>query len=227
MVQNQRNGRHTSCSFLAAILLLLLTLLLRAHAESIVENDGETEGTIRECEITLTYEVAGLNETAFEANFIIRNNSPNELKDWNVFWKYEAEKVIPESVEGAVLLEDEVTTDGIIGEFNVTNTEDNAPILPFSTITFNLMAETTLEVENRANVSRAPNTIRVNGLHCQQILTADRPGTNEGYLSYLRFQEEQCLSPAEFGEDTTLRVVNRCQANYCCCAYADVGQYCS
>jgi hypothetical protein len=214
-----------------AVLPLLLSLRHHhaiAHAESIVENDGQTEGTLKECDITLTYEVGGLNETTFEANFILRNNSPHELSAWNVFWKYEAEEVIPESVEGAVLLEDEVDAIGRMGEFNVTNTEENAPIPPFSTTSFSLLAETTLAVENRANVSRAPNTIRVNGLHCQQILTADRPGHHEGYLEYIRFQERQCLSPAELGEeDITIRVAHTCQANYCCCEIGKVGQYCN
>ena len=103
----------TSTAAIALFLALALFLAFAcfsgsARAQELnetVEQDDENlfETNALECEIELTYSASAINMPKFDATFAIRNNRPTELSAWQVVWRYENEKLIPGSVEGAPL----------------------------------------------------------------------------------------------------------------------------
>merc|ERR1711981_771762 len=105
-------------------------------------NDDGTLSSALECEIELEYSASAINMPKFDATFAIRNNRPSNLSAWQVVWRYENEKLIPGSVDGAILL----ATGTSSGQpARVVNTRKNAPIMPFSTKGFTFTAYSTLE----------------------------------------------------------------------------------
>ena len=173
------------------------------------ENDDGTFSSALECEIELEYSASAINMPKFDATFAIRNNRGSELSAWQVVWRYASEKLIPGSVEGAILLATGTST----GQpARVVNTRNNAPIEPFSTKGFTFEAYSTLEDDEREGVSRAPESISVNGLSCQPV------SISEGNASRSSAQVEDCIPPEE--TNSSVLFLPTCLKAYCCGLFA-------
>ncbi len=173
--------------------------------------DSPAAEYVVECEIELTYRASGINLPKFDATFAIRNNRQSELSAWQVVWRYTAEKLIPGSVDGAILL----ATGTSSGQpARVVNTRTNAPIPPFSTKGFTFMAYSTIEEGQPTNVSRAPDSVSVNGLSCAAIsslVDAEARESSGGAVP----ANEDCVPPQETnGTESTF--LPSCIRSYCC-----------
>ena len=174
-----------------------------------------------ECEIELTYTAVDISSPKFEATFAIRNNRPTELSAWQVVWRYYSEKLIPGSVEGAILL----ATGTSSGQpARVVNTRNNAPILPFSTKGFSFAAYSTLEDNERVNVSRAPESVSVNGLSCTALYTSQGlEGVREEFADVVS-SVENCVPPMDNTSATEVLFLPSCEQTYCCGILTTNGQ---
>ena len=179
-----------------------------------VEQDDENlfETNALECEIELTYSASAINMPKFDATFAIRNNRPTELSAWLVVWRYENEKLIPGSVEGAILLATG-TSNG--GPARVVNTRNNAPITPFSTKGFTFTAYSTLVETEARNTSRAPSSVSVNGLQCAPIYPSKGLGGVRDDFSDEVLRVEECVPPME-ANDSEVLFLPSCEQAYCC-----------
>ena len=121
------------------------------------------------CEIELTYSATGISSPKIDANFAIRNNRANQLNAWQVVWRFPSEKVIPGSVDGAILLSTGSSSVNRGSPARVVNSARNAPIMPNDTRGFIFTAYSTLPDDAMRNVSRAPTVVSVNGLSCEAV----------------------------------------------------------
>lgn len=212
----------TSTAAIALFLALALFLAFAcfsgsARAQELnetVEQDDENlfETNALECEIELTYSASAINMPKFDATFAIRNNRPTELSAWQVVWRYENEKLIPGSVEGAILLATG-TSNG--GPARVVNTRNNAPITPFSTKGFTFTAYSTLVETEARNTSRAPSSVSVNGLQCAPIYPSKGLGGVRDDFSDEVLRVEECVPPME-ANDSEVLFLPSCEQAYCC-----------
>jgi len=174
------------------------------------------------CEIELTFSASSIDMPKFDSTFSIRNNRKSELNAWQVVWRFPSEKVIPGSVEGAILLATGTTRGS---PARVVNTRTNVPILPFSSRGFTFTAYSVLDdTEEMKNVSRAPESVSVNGLSCVPVVgdkdnpaeprTPGESGIGGDYEKVDRV-DELCVPPDQ-SSDSSLSFLPSCVVSYCC-----------
>lgn len=217
----RRKGRWLSMPpFLLACFLVSLCLtmlqLVASQPTAVLDNattltDIDPDSDLVECEIELTYSANAINMPKFDATFVLRNNRAKQLSAWQVVWRYASEKLVPGSVEGAILL---ATGSPNGPAARVVNTRNNVPILPYSTKGFTFTAFSTLDEEERQNASRAPSSVSVNGLSCAQILSEEDQERRNSLESTDLDKVETCVPPAD--TNNSVLFLPTCLATYCC-----------
>jgi hypothetical protein len=207
------------CLLVVALLTWLGATLpqhVAAQPTAVLDNttmltDIDPDSDVVECEIELTYSANAINMPKFDATFVLRNNRAKQLSAWQVVWRYESEKLVPGSVEGAILL---ATGSPNGPAARVVNTRNNVPILPYSTKGFTFTAFSTLDEEERRNASRAPSSVSVNGLSCAQILSEEDQERRLSQDSLDLDRVETCVPPAE--TNNSVLFLPTCLSTYCC-----------